>query len=98
MRFKPNRVDDGLFERDLNQVMEYALDSAEGDNEQAMEMVFLPHSERGGSTAVELLRRGQLHMALKLVREIAEFKAHQAKPREIDPKLIDGKAFGNGKR
>ena len=98
MRFKPNRTDDGLFERDLNQVMEYALESTEGDNERAMELVFLPHSERTGTTAIDLLRRGQLHLALKLVREIAEHKALNRNSAGVEAKVVAGKVFGNGRR
>ena len=98
MRFKQNRVDDSIFERDLNQVMEYALESSDGDNDRAMELVFMPHAERPGSTAVDLLRRGQLHLALKLVREIAEFKVHSAASKEAEVKAVASKVFSSGKR
>lgn len=100
MPFKKARIDETVLERNLNEVVQETLSQVDGDYARAIELVFTPREDKGGVSPSQLVRRGELSKAHRLVADILddERRAREAAQKAKEAKiLVAAKVFRSGK-
>lgn len=72
MPYRQTRVDEVVFQRQFEEALNMAMNHAGMNYSEALELVFTPLNNLGGTSVVEFVRRGQLAQAKRALSELID--------------------------